>query len=41
MEITPEKIILEEYLKNEIIRYKHRKNKDFLKLAITNINLAK
>jgi len=40
MEIIPE-IILEGYLKDENIRQKHRKNEDFLKLAIANVNLSK
>jgi hypothetical protein len=41
MELSPEKIIIEDYLTDEIIRHKHRRNEDFLKLAITNVNLAK
>jgi len=40
MEMVPEKIFLENYLE-ESIKDKHRKNEDFLKLAITNVKLAR
>lgn len=40
MTLSPEEIVIEHYL-NEVARDKHKKNEDFLRLAITNIELAK
>ena len=41
MEIPPEKINLNEYLRDEDKRLKHSKNTDFLRLAIANVNLSR
>jgi hypothetical protein len=41
MLLSPEGIDLEEFLKDESIRDKHRKNREFLRLAITNVKLSK
>jgi hypothetical protein len=41
MLLSPEEINLEEFLKDESAREKHRKNIEFLRLAITNVKLSK
>jgi hypothetical protein len=40
MEALVENLALEEYLKDDVVRQKHKKNQEILKLAITNVNLA-
>ena len=40
MVISPETIDVEKYLKDKNARHTHRKNADFLRLAITNIKLS-
>jgi hypothetical protein len=41
MEILVEGVNLDEYFKDDATREKHRKNKEFLNLAVTNISLAR
>lgn len=41
MEILIDESVLDECLKDDSIRHKHRENREFLKLALTNVNLAR
>jgi hypothetical protein len=41
MEIVSEEILIEDLFKDESIKQKHRKNSEFLKLALANIALSK